>query len=86
MLRNACLGNTERDHHVSLMTLDLETETAALIRLLRDAIDGDRYPLSARILTLKAILGKLKPEPARAPLPPLKTSAPPSRGRYWRPG
>jgi hypothetical protein len=46
------------------MTLDLdETETTALIRLLRGAIDGDRYPLSQRIGTLKAILAKMKPEP-----------------------
>jgi hypothetical protein len=31
------------------MTLDLnEHETSALLRLLRDTIDGDHYPLSPR--------------------------------------
>jgi len=60
------------------MNLDLsDVETAALTRLLRDTIDGDRYPLSPRIQTLKGILGKLAPEPAREPLPPLKVYAPP---------
>jgi hypothetical protein len=69
------------------MNLDLdETKTAALIRLLRDAINGYRYPLSPRVQTLRAILGKFRPEPPREPLPPLKTYAPPSRGRYRRRG
>jgi hypothetical protein len=45
--------------------------------LLRRAIDDDRYPLSPRIQTLKAILGKLRPEPTREPLPPPKVYAPP---------
>jgi hypothetical protein len=35
-------------------------------------IDSDRYPLSPRIRTLRAILGKLRPEPVREPLPPRK--------------
>jgi hypothetical protein len=60
------------------MTLDLtETETAALARLLSDAIDADRYPLSPRIQTLKAILGKVRPEPVRELLPPIKHYEPP---------
>jgi hypothetical protein len=60
-------------------------EADALIRLLRDAIDDDRYPLSPRVQTPRAILGKLKPEPARpAASPPPRIYAPPSRGRYWR--
>lgn len=60
------------------MTTDLtDEETAALVRLLSDAIDSDRYPLSPRIQTLKAILAKLKPEPVREPLPPLKVYGPP---------
>ena len=63
--------------------LDLtDPEADALARLLRNAIDGDRYPLSSRVLTLKAILAKLRPEPPREPLPPLKTYALPARGRY----
>jgi hypothetical protein len=53
------------------MTLDLtDEETAALARLLSDRIDADRYPLSSRVQMLKAILGKIRPEPAREPLPP----------------
>jgi hypothetical protein len=69
------------------MTLDLSNpETDALARLLRDVIDGDRYPFSPRIRTLRAILGKLRPEPAREPLPLPRVYAPPSKGRYRRRG
>jgi len=42
-----------------------------------ELIDDDRYPLSPRIVTLKAILGKMRPEPERPPLPPLKYYEPP---------
>jgi hypothetical protein len=50
------------------MTADLtDEETAALVRLLSDTIANDRYPLSPRIQTLKAILAKLRPEPVREP-------------------
>jgi hypothetical protein len=67
------------------MTLDLsDEETAALERLLRTTIDDDRYPLSPRIQTLKAILGKIRPEPLREPLPPLKLYAPPRIGKGRR--
>jgi hypothetical protein len=60
------------------MTLDLsDDETAALTRLLTNTIDADRYPLSPRIQTLKAILGKIRPEPAREALPLLKHYEPP---------
>ena len=60
------------------MTLELsDHETDALATLLRRAIDDDRYPLSARIQTLKAILGKIRPEPIREPLPPIKHYEPP---------
>jgi hypothetical protein len=60
------------------MTPDLtDEEIAALVRLLRDAIDNDRYPLSPRVQLLKAILAKFRPEPVREPLPPLKHYAPP---------
>jgi hypothetical protein len=60
------------------MTLDLsDPETDALATLLRRAIDDDRFPLSPRIQTLKAILGKIRPEPTREPLPPPKVYAPP---------
>jgi hypothetical protein len=40
-------------------------------------IDANRYPLSPRIQTLKAILAKIRPEPKREPLPPLKHYEPP---------
>ena len=64
------------------MHLDLtDEETAALARLLSETIDGDRYPLLLRILTLKAILAKIRPEPVRKPLPPLQHYEPPSKGR-----
>jgi hypothetical protein len=69
------------------MQLDLtDNETAALTRLLSKAIDEDRYPLSPRIQTLKAILGKIRPEPVREPLPPLKHYESPSKGRYRKRG
>jgi hypothetical protein len=60
------------------MTLDLrDEEIAALARLLSKAIDDDRYLLSPRIQALKAILAKIRPEPVREPLPPLKHYEPP---------
>jgi hypothetical protein len=60
------------------VTLDLsDPEADALVTLLRRTIDDDRFPLSPRIQTLKAILAKLRPEPTREPLPPPKAYAPP---------
>jgi hypothetical protein len=45
-------------------------EKAALLTLLKRAIDGDRFPLSPRIGTLRAILAKLEgPKPAPASFP-----------------
>ena len=64
-------------------TLKLTDEqTEALIRELSQIVDdGDRYPLSPRIVALKEILGQLRPEPARsAPLPPRRHYEPPSKG------
>ena len=53
------------------MNLDLtDEETAALLRELDSLIDGDRYFMSPRIKTLKAIRAKIRPEPVREPLPP----------------
>jgi hypothetical protein len=67
------------------MNLDLsDDEKAALIRELDRIIDDDRYPLSPRIMTLKAILAKLRPEPFREPLPPPKQYDPPRHERYRR--
>jgi len=67
------------------MMLDLtDEETAALAGLLSRTIDNDRYPLSPRVQTLKAILGKIRPEPVREPLPPPKHFEPPRVGRRRR--
>jgi hypothetical protein len=67
------------------MNLDLtDEETAALERLLSDAINRDRYPLSPRIKMLKGILAKIRPDPKREPMPPLKHYEPPRAGRYRR--
>jgi hypothetical protein len=53
------------------MNLDLtDEETAALLGELDGIIDGDRYFLSERIKTLKAIRAKIRPEAVREPLPP----------------
>ena len=69
------------------MHLDLSDEEAdALAEELHDIVETDRYPFSPRIRTLKSILAKLRPKPARKPSPPLKVYAPPSKGRYRRPG
>jgi hypothetical protein len=60
------------------MHLDLtDAEAEGLIRELSGIINYARYPLSPRIQTLRAILGKLRPEPVREPLPPPKVYAPP---------
>ena len=58
--------------------LDLtDDEAAALTQELHEIVENDRYPLSSRIRTLRAVLNKLRPEPAREPLPPPKVYAPP---------
>jgi hypothetical protein len=55
--------------------LDLnDDEAAALISELADITGSDRYPLSPRIRTLRAILAKLRPEPVPQPAPPSKGS------------
>jgi hypothetical protein len=60
------------------MNLDLtDEETTALERVLRRIIDDDHYPLSPRVVMLRAILSKLRPEPERQPLSPLKHYEPP---------
>jgi hypothetical protein len=54
--------------HLQNMKPDLTDEEAdALARLLRDAIDADRYPPSPRVQLLKGILSKIRPEPQRQP-------------------
>jgi hypothetical protein len=69
------------------MNLDLtDEETAALLRELDGLIDSDRYFMSQRIKTLRAIRAKIRPEPVREPLPPPpKQYAPPrATGRQRR--
>ena len=52
------------------MTLDLtDHEAALLLKELNGIIDGDRYFLSDRVKTLKAIRAKIRPESAPKPLP-----------------
>ena len=63
-----------------------DDEAQALVRVLGDAIDSDRFPLSPRVM-LKEILAKLRPEPARpAASPEPRVYEPSSRGRYRRRG
>jgi hypothetical protein len=51
------------------MDLNLTDTEANTLAAELDAITrNDRYPLSPRIQTLKSILGKLRPEPARPPI------------------
>ena len=54
-----------------------QTKKPPLAQELHDIVENDRYPFAARIRTLRAILGKLKPEPIREPLPPQMVYAPP---------
>jgi hypothetical protein len=63
------------------MQLDLtDEETEALARLIRSAIDGDRFPLSPRVQLWKGILAKIRSETVREPLPPPKHYEPPRAG------
>jgi len=69
------------------MNLDLsDEEMAALLRELDRIIENERYFLSPRITTLKAIRNKIRPEPARAPLPPLRHYEPPRASAKRRRG
>jgi hypothetical protein len=57
-------------------------ERAALIALLRQALEYARYPLAPRLDPLKAILAKLDPPPPRPELPPpLPAGAGPRHGQ-----
>ena len=60
-----------------MANLDLtDEELAALLRLVKKALDTDRYPLSPRRYPLGSILAKLEPQPVREPLPSPKVYAP----------
>jgi hypothetical protein len=83
------------------MQLDLDDEqTRALLNLLIEAIEADRYPFSPRVLLLRDILvkfgeiaGGLPPDlaaklhryaPPSPAVPPPKVYEPPTKGRYRR--
>jgi hypothetical protein len=72
------------------MVLDLsDDEAAALAQLLRRTIADDPYPLSPRLVPLKAILAKLDPppQPPSGSAPPLQArDAPSAAGRRRRRG
>jgi hypothetical protein len=55
-----------------------DEEKIALAAELKRAINEDRYPLSPRVQTLKAILDKIEPPPA-VTAEPLPTSKPGDR-------
>ena len=56
------------------MNLDLtDEEAAALLKELDDILDGDRYFMSQRILTLKAIRSKIRPEPVHVRMASIKS-------------
>lgn len=61
-----------------------DEETAALLRELDGIIATDRYFLSPRITTLKAIRSKIRPEPVREPPPPQRHYEPPRVGAKRR--
>ena len=63
---------------MQVMKFDLSDEqAAALTKELSDIIENDRWPFSPRIWMLKSILAKLRPEPVRQPLSPVKHHEPP---------
>jgi hypothetical protein len=62
------------------MKLDLtDAQTAPLLTELDRIIDGDRYPFSPRIRSLKEIHALIKPYPVHEPAPPPKHYEPPSK-------
>ncbi|HEY1433055.1 MAG TPA: hypothetical protein VGF39_15725 [Stellaceae bacterium] len=70
------------------MQLDLtDEETRALLNLLMETIEADRYPLSPRIRLLRQILAKFGPmAPAPAAKPPTPEERNPGRVPRYRPG
>jgi hypothetical protein len=54
-----------------------DDEHPPLLRLVKKALDTDRYPLSPRLYPLRSILEKLEPQPVREVSPPPNIYAPP---------
>ena len=54
-----------------------DEQATALILDSTRIMDADKFRLSPRMMTLKAIRAKLRPEPMHEPLPPLKVYEPP---------
>jgi hypothetical protein len=71
--REVRLSQSGDTPHIGVMQ-HLDLSDAALTK---ELADNDRYPLSPRIQTLRAILAKLRPEPLREPSPTPKVYAPP---------
>jgi hypothetical protein len=66
-------------HNVRKMPADLtDTDLATIVKLLRETIAADRFPLSPRVRRWQAILEKIEPPAPRPELPPLKPSGTPS--------
>jgi hypothetical protein len=64
-----------------------DEELAAVIAALRKVIDGDRYPLSPRLMPYKSALAELQPTKAVPPPPaPSRPVTVPSHGRCKRRG
>jgi hypothetical protein len=83
----AWLAAVDQRTHLGAMNLALnDVQAEMLTRELHRIIQNDRYPLTPRIVTLKEILGQLRPEPVREPPPPRRDYEPPSSGRYKRRG
>jgi hypothetical protein len=81
----ARLRNGHPRPYIGVMNLELsDEETATLTQELHDIVENDRYPFSPRIRTLRGILAKLRPEPAREPLPAPKVYAAPRAKRTRR--
>jgi hypothetical protein len=67
------------------MQLELtDEEAAALLNLLTETIESDRYPFSQRVRTLRGILAKFGPM-APAPPPPARRPTPEERDPSRRP-
>jgi hypothetical protein len=73
-----------KDPTFRITNLELTDEEGAALANELDAVRNDRYPLSPRIQTLRAVLAKLRPEPVREPLPEPKRYEPPRAGRRRR--